>query len=111
MRTTLASGTDIPLENDAVDHALCVGVSHHLGDDELDPFLAEIARVTRRTLVFVDALKVPRVASRLLWAIDRGNHPRPLEPLRGVLERRFELERVETFAIQHVFVLAVGAPR
>lgn len=109
--TILASGTTMPLEDDAVDHALCVDVSHHLRDDELDPFLAEIARVTKRTLVFVDALRVPRLASRLLWTIDRGSHPRPLEPLHDALARRFELERVETFAIRHVYVLAIGRPR
>jgi len=109
--TILASGTGIPVENDAFDHALCVDVSHHLRDDELDPFLAELARVTRRTLVFVDALKLARLPSRLLWTLDRGSHPRPLEPLRAALERQFELRRVETFTIQHAYVLAVGAPR
>jgi SAM-dependent methyltransferase len=109
--TVLASGTSIPLEDDAVDHSLCVDVSHHLPDGELDAFFAEIARVTRRTLVFVDALRKPRLASRLLWLLDRGSHPRPLAPLRAAIERRFEIERLEEFTIQHAYVLVVARPR
>jgi len=111
IRTILASGTTMPLEDDAVDHALCVDVSHHLADDELDPFFAEIARVTRRTLVFVDALRKPRLASRLLWKFDRGSHPRPLAPLQAAIERSFEVERLEEFTIQHAYVLVVARPR
>jgi ubiquinone/menaquinone biosynthesis C-methylase UbiE len=111
VRTILASGTTMPLEDDAVDHALCVDVSHHLADDELDAFFAEIARVTRRTLVFVDALRKPRLASRLLWLLDRGSHPRPLPPLREAIERSFEVVRLEEFTIQHAYVLVVASPR
>ncbi len=111
VQTILASGTSMPLADASVDHALCVDVSHHLPDDELGALFAEIARVVRRTLVFVDALKVPRVASRLLWGIDRGSHPRPLETLRASLAASFDVTTLETFTIHHSYVLVVATPR
>lgn len=111
VRTVHASGTELPFGDAEFDYALCVDVSHHLLDDELDRLIAELARVSRRKLVFVDALNVPRRTSKLIWAIDRGSHPRPLDALRRALDSSFTLERFDTFTIRHVYVLAVGVPR
>jgi Methyltransferase domain len=111
IRTVHASGTKLPVDDAAVEYTLCVDVSHHLLDDELDDLAGELARVTRRTLVFVDALRVPRLASTLLWKIDRGSHPRPLEAVRAALERRFVLDELDVFTIHHTYVMAVARPR
>jgi SAM-dependent methyltransferase len=110
-RTVCASGTDIPFEDRGVDYTLCVAVSHHLADNELDRLIAELARVTRYKLVFVDALNVPRVMSRLLWAGDRGTHPRSLDVLSRALEQCFVFEQIECFRIHHSYFMAVAAVR
>jgi hypothetical protein len=106
-----ASGTKLPFDDAGVDYSLCVDVSHHLLDDEFDDLVSELARVTRTKLVFVDALRVSRLASRLLWTIDRGSYPRPLEAVRTTLERRFVLDELDVFTIHHTYVMAVARPR
>jgi ubiquinone/menaquinone biosynthesis C-methylase UbiE len=108
VRTVRGSGTELPFDDAEVDYTLCIDVSHHLVDDDLGRLVDELARVTRKKLIFVDALKVPRFASTVLWAIDRGSHPRPLDALLTALQRRFEFDVFEVFAIHHVYLMAVG---
>ena len=55
----LADGTRIPLADQSVHSVLTSAVTHHLQDHELDLFLAELARVCRQQLVFLDALDDP----------------------------------------------------
>lgn len=110
IRTVHASGTGLPFDDAAIDHALCVNVTHHLLDDELDGLVSELARVTRTSLVFVDALRVSRLASRLLWHIDRGSHPRPLDSVRAALGRRFVVDELDVFTIHHTYVMVVARP-
>jgi len=110
VRTVRGSGTELPFADQAVDYTLCINVAHHLNDDELEPLVSELARVSRRKLVFVDPLRAPRVASNLLWALDRGSHPRQADALRWALERHFVLEEFATFTIYHAYVMAVAAP-
>jgi ubiquinone/menaquinone biosynthesis C-methylase UbiE len=109
IRTVVADAT--MLADSEADYTLCVDVSHHLADEGFDRLLEGLARITRRKLIFVDALYVPRRRSRLLWAIDRGSHPRPRGAVHEALDRWFTLERFETFAIHHVYALAVAVPR
>jgi ubiquinone/menaquinone biosynthesis C-methylase UbiE len=111
VRTVRGSGTDVPLGDASVDYTLCVDVSHHLDDDELKQLIHELARITGRKLLFVDALRVPHLPNRLFWALDRGNHPRPADALRRELGRHFALQRFETFKIHHVYAIAVAIPR
>ncbi len=111
VRTMLADATTLPLADAEADYTLCIDVSHHLTDVELTGLVAGLARVTRRKLIFVDALDVPRLPSRVLWAIDRGSHRRSRTTVRDALERSFTLERFETFTIRHVYALAVAVPR
>jgi Methyltransferase domain len=110
VRTVHGSGTNIPFADATVDYTLCVDVSHHLDDEEFEQLVTELARVTRRKLVFLDALRAPRLANRLFWALDRGSHPRAAVALRLVLERHFDLERFGTFRIHHVYAIAVAVP-
>jgi ubiquinone/menaquinone biosynthesis C-methylase UbiE len=106
----VASATELPLDDGSFDYALCINVAHHLSDPDLDLMLAELGRVVERKLVFVDPLRVNRIASRLLWTIDRGSYPRSYDQLLERLSTRFVSLQAETFTILHSYVLFVGAP-
>jgi SAM-dependent methyltransferase len=106
----VGSATALPFEDGSFEYTLCTNVSHHLEDAEVDRMVDELARVTRARLVFVDALRTGRLASRILWSIDRGSHPRSHEDLRGRLERRFAAVQAEVFTVRHRYLLFVGAP-
>jgi SAM-dependent methyltransferase len=96
----------------SVDVALCLALSHHLTDAELEGLIRELRRVVRRRLVFLDALDVPRrLLSRLLWKIDRGSHPRGRDTLRGVIERDFVIEHLDEYVVYHRYMLCTATPR
>ncbi len=102
----------LPFPAGCFDLALCFFVSHHLADAELAPVVAELARVTRGNLFFVDGVRNDRRAiSRLLWRYDRGRNPRTKEQILAALSQRFELTDVDDFQIYHQYVLCVGRPR
>jgi SAM-dependent methyltransferase len=111
-RTVTGDATYLPLEDGDADYALCVALSHHLDDEQLDRLGAELARVVRRKVIFLDAVSddAPWVG-RLLWAIDRGSHPRSVEKIRDALERHLILEHVETYSVRHRYLLCTGVPR
>ena len=112
LRGILGDATQLGLRDGSVDVALCLAMSHHLADEQLTAMLAELARVVRDRLVFLDAVVVPgSVRSRLLWAIDRGRHPRTGSMLRGALEREFEILTVHEYAVYHHYLLCTAAPR
>jgi SAM-dependent methyltransferase len=111
VRTVAGSGTALPFADDAVDYSLCINVSHHLSDRDLERLVSELGRVTRRTLVFVDALRARRIASSVLWSLDRGSHPRSLEVIRAALETRFSLDVFESFTIRHAYLMTTAVPR
>jgi ubiquinone/menaquinone biosynthesis C-methylase UbiE len=106
----VGSATALPFETRSFDYALCTNVAHHLSDTDFERTVAELARVTSRQLVFVDPLRIDRIASRMLWSIDRGSYPRSYEQLVERLSSRFAPERVEAFTILHRYLLFVGGP-
>jgi SAM-dependent methyltransferase len=106
----VGSATAIPFEDDSFEYTLCTNVAHHLADAELERMVAELARVTWRLLVFVDPLRTRRIASRLLWRIDRGSYPRSHEELLRALTSRFASREAERFAYLHAYLVFVGAP-
>lgn len=106
----IASATELPLDDGSVDYALCINVAHHLTDADLELMLAELGRVVGRKLVFVDPLRVNRLASRLLWSIDRGSYPRSYDQLLERLSARFVSHQTEAFTILHRYLLFVGTP-
>jgi SAM-dependent methyltransferase len=111
-RVLQRSALDTGLDDDAADVTVCVDVTHHLEERELPRLVAEMARVTRERLVFVDALRARRFAiGRLLWRIDRGSHPRTAEALLAALGERFELTKVERYRFWHHYMLCVARPR
>jgi hypothetical protein len=73
--------------------------------------VAELARVTRQELVFVDPLRTGRLASRALWSIDRGSHPRTYEELLGRLTSHFASLQTEELTLLHRYIVFVGTPR
>jgi SAM-dependent methyltransferase len=111
-RGILGDATRLCLRDASVDLAVCIAVSHHLAPGDLERAVAELARVVRRRLVFLDALDRPSSwVSRVLWRLDRGSFPRSAEALRGVLEQWFEVEHVERYTVYHEYMLWAGRPR
>jgi SAM-dependent methyltransferase len=107
----LGDATRLPFASEAADWTVMVDVSHHLPDGTLNEALDEAARVTRDRFLFVDALRGPRLRSRLLWQLDLGRFPRTHDELIRALETSFDLETVEHFRVHHDHLLCVCAPR
>ena len=107
-----ADAARLPFGAGSFDVALCLFVSHHLRDAELQNVIAELARVTTGALVFADPVRVDtRWISRLLWHYDRGRNPRTKEEILAALHTDFEVVGVSDFRIYHQYVLCVGRPR
>jgi ubiquinone/menaquinone biosynthesis C-methylase UbiE len=110
-RAVVADAAALPFRDRAFDVSLCVAVSHHLDDRQLQRSVEELGRVTAGSLLFLDALrKDHRRLSRWLWRHDRGRHPRTIEILRAALERRFRLRQEQQFTVYHQYVLWVASP-
>jgi ubiquinone/menaquinone biosynthesis C-methylase UbiE len=107
----LGDATQLCLTNDSIDLVLCVAVSHHLTDEQLERLFREIARVTREKMVFLDAVIYPSPISRLLWQYDRGSLPRSTAALLAAIEVEFELEQVEEYKIYHHYLLCTARPK
>jgi SAM-dependent methyltransferase len=106
-----SSALDIRLPDGAVDWTVCVAVAHHLDDEQLPKLFAELARVTRHRLVFLDALQTSRLGiARLLWQYDRGSHPRSAEAALSALGKYFDVDRVEYFQVFHEYLLCSCRP-
>ena len=111
LKVVVADAARLPFRAASFDRTLCVAVSHHLERDVLESAVEEFARVTRSTLVFLDATRSPRLVSRALWALDRGSDPRTFAELRGTIGRHFEFERERVFRVLHQYVLWSARPR
>ena len=72
----LGDGTQIGLRDKSVDYGQCIAVTHHLTDAQLPKLVAELARVVRKKLFFLDALDTDAWQSTLMWKYDRGSNPR-----------------------------------
>ncbi len=108
----LGDATHLGIADRCVEVTLCSGLSHHLPDDEVSKLFAELARVTKDKLVFLDAIDDPRSRiSRMLWSVDRGSYPRTEGRLLELLGRSFAIESHERFKPAHTFVLCVCRPQ
>jgi ubiquinone/menaquinone biosynthesis C-methylase UbiE len=104
----------MPLPSNSVDVVLCVAMSHHLDDGQFDSLLKEAQRVVKKDgfLLFLDAVMAPRrLASRLLWNLDRGSHPRAPDTLERVIGGHFHILNREVFSIYHKYLLTVAERR
>ncbi len=107
-----ADASALPFRSAAFDVTSCFAVSHHLDDGALSRSLSEIARVTRETFVFFDAVRVDsRLLSRLLWKYDRGANPRTSLTLEKALVADFDVAESSSFTVLHRYVLFVLRPR
>jgi len=107
----VVDGTRLPFEDGSCEHSVCIDVSHHLTDHELERLLAEAARVTRKSFLFVDALWVHNsLVSKALWSVDRGRHPRPRAEVISAIARHFHIEHTEDFRLTHTYLLVRARP-
>lgn len=109
----LGDARSLPIRSGAADVVLATALSHHLDAAGVESMLGEAARVLapHGRLVFADALRAPRLRSRLLWWLDRGAHPRSETELLALIDAHFEVERSERLALLHRFLLVVARPR
>jgi uncharacterized protein YbaR (Trm112 family) len=107
----LGDAARLPFRDASADWTAMVEVSHHLPDAALAACLAEVARVTRDRLLFVEQLQTGRLRSRILWQLDLGRFPRTEEEVVAALETSFAIENVERFRVNHDHLLCVCAPR
>ena len=110
-KALLSDATHLALASKSVDCTICVALSHHIPDAGLPRLLAEVARVTRTTLIFVDAVERKRsLAAAVLWKLDRGSHPRPAATLLSAISESFAVDHVERYGSQHHYILCVAHP-
>jgi SAM-dependent methyltransferase len=112
-RLLRADATGCSLRTATVDVVICKAVSHHIDERAIGLLFAECARVLRPDgrLVFLDPLwSRRRVPGRILWAVDRGSHPRSSDHLLGLIRESFEVLAVDRFSVLHDYLLCVGRP-
>jgi SAM-dependent methyltransferase len=113
-RALAADATRCPIQTASADAVMAVKVTHHLDDAQLAAMVAEAARILRKggTLIIVDAVRAKRVASRLLWSLDRGAYPRTPDAIQSAIASAFTPAHVEDFTVRffHQFLLYVGRP-
>lgn len=108
----LGDASRLSIRDKSVDFALCVSVSHHLTDEELTAFLRELARICRRSLIFLDAVQQPdSLVNRILWNYDRGSYPRRREALRARIEEHFDIKEERRYRIYHRYMICVAKPK
>ena len=104
----LADATQMPIPSSTVDVVLCVMMSHHLDDRQLESFLEEAARVVKEggLFLFLDPVLAPRrLTARILWYLDRGSHPRGRVALERLIGEHFRVLEKEVFSIYHTYLL------
>ena len=111
-KPVLGDATILPFRTASVDVAVCVNMTHHLTDDQLDLALREVRRVLHPSgrLIFVDCLLNDRWLAKVLWRLDRGSHPRPAAMLRQAVGRAFQIREEERFRLAHELILLVAQP-
>jgi ubiquinone/menaquinone biosynthesis C-methylase UbiE len=92
------------------DYTMCSCVSHHLNNEQLPAIFKEMARVTRKELIFLDAVARDAWVSKLLWSADRGSHPRRRDAIVSAIAREFEIVETAQFQIRHEYVVCVARP-
>lgn len=111
-RAIVGNACRCPLKDCSVDAVLCAKVTHHLDDGELTAAFAELERVMKPggTLILADAVASNRWMARLLWAIDRGAHPRRADQIERAFPPTFVINQRDTFRVRtfHDFVLYVA---
>jgi SAM-dependent methyltransferase len=108
----LGDAARAPVASGSMDLVICVAVSHHLNDSELQRMLKETTRVLRPDgrLIFYDALWQPKwIPGRLLWSLDRGSYPRSKATLLNALAGHLRIFHQEEVRLAHQYVLLVAS--
>ena len=111
-RAILGDATNTPVAGASMDLVLCVAMSHHLSEAELELALREITRTLRPggRLMFLDALWNRRwPPGRILWSLDRGSNPRSKEALLSILTKHVRIIRQEEFRLVHQYLLLLAS--
>lgn len=106
----VSDGVTLPLPTSTMDVVQLVHVAHHLGENALRDVLSEVDRVLRPPGYFllVDPLWQPqRLRSRLLWAIDRGDHPRTAERLVQCLSEHLRVISSIQISMHHRYLACI----
>lgn len=107
----VGDATELPFPAHCFDLSLCFDVSHHLPEAAWPRMLAELRRVTRGSLIFLDAVRDDaRALSRILWRYDRGRFPRRRDDILQALGREFLVRKVVEFSVYHRYLLCVATP-
>jgi ubiquinone/menaquinone biosynthesis C-methylase UbiE len=108
----LGDATTTPVAGKSMDVVICMAVSHHLNDSELERMFSEITRILRPEgrLMFYDPLWEPTwLPGKLLWSLDRGSNPRSKETLLNILTRHVRIIHQEEFRMAHEYLLLVAS--
>lgn len=112
-RAIAGDAAHCPIGTGVADAVLAVKLTHHLDEPQLAAMFREAARIVRPGGVFLlaDAVRSDRLASRVLWSLDRGAYPRTSRAIRDAAGSCFAPLRVEEFslALRHRFLVWVGS--
>jgi SAM-dependent methyltransferase len=112
-RAVVGDATRCPMRAAAADAVMVLKLTHHLDQAQLAAMMSEAARIMRPggLLVLADAVKADRLASRLLWKLDRGAYARRSDAIQQAAASSFAPIRVEEFSVpfRHRFLLWVGS--
>jgi ubiquinone/menaquinone biosynthesis C-methylase UbiE len=101
----VADGAALPFRSETIDTVLLIAVIHHLSEETMRAVCGEILRVlvSGGALIVLDAVRSPRLLGRLLWAIDRGSHPRTGAAIGQLLGESFQVVSATTFPVLHEY--------
>ena len=107
----LADAVHIPIKSGSVDVVVMAAVAHHLSDGMLAATLQEARRILRPggTFLFLDAVLAPTwIPGKMLWALDRGAHPRSPEQLIEFIETSLRITSLDRFGVVHKYLICVA---
>lgn len=112
-RAVAGDAARCPIATGVADAVMAVKLTHHLDEAQFAAMFREAARIVRPggLLLLADAVRSDRLASRLLWKLDRGAYPRSSRVIQDAAASWFAPSRVEEFSVtlRHRFLLWVGS--
>jgi ubiquinone/menaquinone biosynthesis C-methylase UbiE len=110
----LGDATSVPVAAASMDLVVCIAVSHHLTDPQLQRMLRETTRILRSggRLIFYDPLWASKwIPGRILWSLDRGSHPRAKVTLLKIVAEHLRIVHQEEFRLAHEYLLLVASKK
>lgn len=107
----LADASRIPLKDLSVDVIVCNSMSHHITEAVLENLLSESSRVLKTTgkFLFLDAVyRSESFLNRLLWKLDRGEHPHTKAKLMSMINNYFTVISFKEFYHFYDYVFFAG---